>query len=113
LSLRFQEVAVAYYRLYFKVGGHISDVAEFICDDDESALERAAGLHDRRAMELWELSRPVASWEAQPNPSFGAPAQVSPCAQRSNSPLSSPPASTAITDSQAQSMKPTVAPRGP
>jgi hypothetical protein len=69
---RFQEAAVAYYRLYFKVGGHISDVAEFVCDDDRAALERVAGVRDGRAMELWELSRLVATWEAQPHPSSGA-----------------------------------------
>lgn len=62
---------MAYYRLYFQVGGHISDVAEFVCDDDEAALARAAGSRDGRAMELWELSRLVASWEAQPRPSTG------------------------------------------
>ena len=110
---RFQEAAVAYYRLYFKVEGHIRDVAEFICDDDGDALERAAGVRDGREMELWELGRRVASWEAQsPPPSVARPHHSS-RAHRSSSPLSSPPASTAFTVSQAQSMKPTVAPRRP
>lgn len=63
---------MAYYRLYFQVGGHISDVAEFVCDDDEAALARAAEARDGRAMELWELSRLVACWEAQPHPSSDA-----------------------------------------
>jgi hypothetical protein len=72
LPSRFQEAAVAYYRLYFTVRGHIMDVAEFVCDDDEAALERAAGVRDGRAMELWELSRLVARWEAQPSPTSGA-----------------------------------------
>ena len=63
---------MAYYRLYFKVEGHISDVAEVVCDDDRAALEHAAAARDRRAMELWELGRLVASWEAQPDPASEA-----------------------------------------
>jgi hypothetical protein len=64
----FQETAVAYYRLYFKVEGHIRDVAEFVCDDDADALELATAARDRREMELWELGRLVASWEALSHP---------------------------------------------
>ena len=59
---------MAYYRLYFKVGGQIKDVAEVIVDDDKAALDQATAAFDGRAMELWELGRMVASWEAQPAP---------------------------------------------
>jgi hypothetical protein len=55
---------MAYYRLYYLEDGHIRRVLEIDCEDDASAMKIAEQRADGRAMELWELSRIVARWDA-------------------------------------------------
>ncbi|WP_342729580.1 hypothetical protein [Bradyrhizobium sp. B117] len=40
-------------------------VVQMDCTDDESAISRAAKLVDSHDVELWQLDRPVARFEAQ------------------------------------------------
>lgn len=51
---------MADYRLYFlDEANHIRGVAEFECDGDDDAMQRAENHPDGRRMELWSRDRLV------------------------------------------------------
>lgn len=58
---------MADYRLYFlDEANHIRGVAEFVCDDDVAAAERAENHPDGRRMELWSRDRLVRRFDRRP-----------------------------------------------
>lgn len=54
------------YRVYI-IGpdGHISSRVDLICPDDDAAKERAKALVDGNDVELWQLDRRIAEFEAK------------------------------------------------
>jgi hypothetical protein len=54
------------YRLYsLNPAGHIQQVVELACSNDEQAVELSLSKHDGRAMELWQRSRFIRSFKAK------------------------------------------------
>jgi hypothetical protein len=55
------------YKAYFIDGdGHFFRAENMVCDDDEAAIEAAKQLVDGHDVELWQLYRKVAKFEAKP-----------------------------------------------
>jgi hypothetical protein len=57
------------YRIYtVNTGGHISSPAEIvICDDDQEAIQKAQKAVNGSAIELWDHSRLVVRFPADPS----------------------------------------------
>jgi hypothetical protein len=55
------------YRAYF-IGsdGHFYDAVHLVCRDDADAIEKAKTLVDGHDVELWQLDRKIAKFDAKP-----------------------------------------------
>jgi hypothetical protein len=68
---RYLEARMPIYRAYV-IGLHDRPigVVQIDCVDDGSAIDSAARLVDRRDVELWQMDRPVARFDARSKQTF-------------------------------------------
>jgi hypothetical protein len=53
------------YRAYILgPDGHVRDRVDIVCDDDETAKEKAKQLVDGQDVELWQVDRRIATFKA-------------------------------------------------